>query len=146
MPVGSVTEARDGIHALFKAAFDAASFSPTPQLRYMGLQEETPDGDIAWLRISVRHNESVQAAMGGSTSRRFRRYGLVIVEIRTPMADNDGLTQNDNIANVMRDTFEGATAADGAIWFRNARVREIGVDGAWFQTNVLADFMYDEVR
>lgn len=49
-----------------------------------------------------------------------------------------------DLAVVARHAFEGKHVGD--VWFRNARIEEIGVDGAWFQTNVTVDFMYDEIR
>ena len=56
-----------------------------------------------------------------------------------------GVALAELLAVVARGAFEGVGTASG-IWFRNARIHEAGVDGAWVQMNVLADFVYDEMR
>lgn len=50
------------------------------------------------------------------------------------------------LAQCVSDAFEGIRTRND-IWFRNVRIREIGSSRkVWFQTNVLADFEYTEVK
>ena len=50
-----------------------------------------------------------------------------------------------DLAQRIIDAYEGA-ATPGGVWFRNTRLREIGLDGPWFQVNVFSEFVYDQVK
>jgi hypothetical protein len=41
--------------------------------------------------------------------------------------------------------FDG-TKTEGGVWFRNARSNEVGISGAWHQTNFVVEFIYDTLR
>lgn len=145
MPISSLTEARDAIQAHFKTAWEAQS-PPVPKVLYQDVKDEIPVGTDPWARITIIHNTSGQATVGGAVgNRRFRRFGLVTVEVYTPFGD--GLTNNDIFAKVAVDAFEGTRTSGGdSVEFRNVRSNEIGPDGDWFHTNVIAEFEYDEVK
>lgn len=143
MPVSSITVARDAINTAFKAAWDAQT-PPIPALLFDDTKQDLSGGEAPYARITVRHNVFQQATLGGIGNRRFRRSGIVAVQIFTPAGE--GLTDADKFAKVALDTFEGKNTGGDAIEFRNARINEIGQDGPWFQTNVLAEFEYDEIK
>lgn len=143
MPVASITLARDSIVSTFKTAWDAQT-PPIPLLIFDDAKQDIPSGGTPFARITVRHNLVEQATLGGIGGRRFRRFGIVAIEIYTPAGE--GLTDADKFAKVALDAFEGKNTGGDAIEFRNTRVNEVGQDGPWFQTNVLADFEYDEVK
>ena len=148
MPVSSFTDARDTILSTFTTAWNA--ITPTvPPLLYEDSKQEVPDTQVSWARIQVRHNVFTQETIGGRLStggggRRFRRFGLVTVQIFTKAGD--GLRTSDSLAKVALDAFEGVDAGADTIEFRNVRLNEIGRDGEWFQVNVLAEFEYDEIK
>jgi hypothetical protein len=140
--VSTITQARDEILGVFKTAWDAGG-GGAPVL-YWDTSQEKPDSG-AWARVTVRHAEGDQATLSGETgNRRFRHFGVVIVEVYTPTGD--GLAASDSLALVAKGAFEGVTTSPGRVIFRRARINEIGQDGQWFHTNVLADFEYDEVK
>ncbi len=144
MPLASLTAARDAILTLFKVAWDAQT-PPVPKLLNDDVKDDLPAGTFPWARIIVRHNTGFQATLAGETgNRRFRRLGLVTVQIFTPYGD--GLDLNDALAKVAVDAFEGKSTAADEVLFRNVRSNEVGQDGNWFQTNVFAEFEYDEVK
>jgi hypothetical protein len=58
----------------------------------------------------------------------------------------DGQVLADSLATVARDAFEGEVTSPGRVIFRNVRAVDVGPDGHWTQTNVLAEFEYDEVK
>ena len=133
------TTARDEIQTLFQTAWNAQP-SPPP-VYYWDVQGDDPTSEAtpAWARITVRHTIGRDAAIGG---RCFLRQGTVTVQIFTKFGE--GLVNNDQLAKVAVDAFQGK-ATPGSVWFRNVRLNEIGQDGDWFQSNVLADFEYYEV-
>jgi len=144
MPISSITDARNAIQTLFKTAWDAQT-PPVPVVLYADVRKEVPATSDPWTRITVVHNTSTQVTLGQIGNRRFRRFGLVSVEVYTPFGT--GLTDNDRFVKVAIDAFEGnTTGGEDTVEFRNVRSNEIGSDGSWFQTNVIAEFEYDEVK
>lgn len=103
-----------------------------------------PSTDAAWCRFSLRHNAGRQAGMGAAAGQRmFRRTGTITVQIFT--LSSKGLSEAQRLAKVVGDAFEGQSTP-GGVWFKNVRMNEIGRDGQFFQTNLLTDFEYDEVK
>lgn len=144
MPISDIAVARDAIISLFKTVWEAQA-SPIPLLFYEDINFDSPDAGTAWARIIVRHTTGFQATLStGSGNRRFRRFGLVNVEIYT--SPGSGLTEADKFAKVALDAFEGNSTALDAVVFRNVRVNELGQTGQWYQTNVICEFDYDEVK
>lgn len=144
MAYASIQDARDDILTLFKTAWDAQA-APVPPVAYPNVTFDRPPDNSPWARVSVKHNTGAQATVGGSPgNRRFRRFGMVVVELFTPTGQ--GLTASDKYAKVAYDAFEGKSASPGGAFFYNVRVNEVGEDGAWFHTNVIAEFQWDEVK
>jgi hypothetical protein len=147
MPIDTITEARDEIYDHFTTAWNAVP-APVPLLLYADKHQDLPaDGDYA--RIMVRHNIFTQSTLGGKPSlggsgRRFRRSGIVTVQVFT--RSNDGLTRADILVQLALDAFEGEDTGSDRIEFINARANEIGQDGPWHQTNVVAEFRYDRIK
>lgn len=97
----------------------------------------------AWARYQFRLFGGTQATLASDVgSRRFIRSGIITVQVFTPLGD--GLTLGDSLARTARDAFEGE--ATTGLWFRDARIIDIGPSGAWYQQNILVDFEYDEVK
>lgn len=133
----TITEARDEILTLFQTAWDANS-NGTP-VYYWDVPHEPPkSGD--WARVSVQHQTGGDAAIGG---RFFDRAGIITVQLFTIYGR--GLSNADSLSKVCLDAFEGKSTS-GGVWFRNARINEIGLDGKWFNTNVIVEFEYTEVK
>lgn len=149
MSLPTFDSARDEIQGLFwdywKAQTPAVA-GEVPTVEWPGVDSGTPPGaDKAWARFDIRHAPSRQSTFGHMGGRRFTRTGLVSVEVFAPTAGGVGLSLAEKLGIIARDAFEGRGTASG-IWFRNARIQEIGPDKAWCQMNVLAEFVYDEMR
>lgn len=147
MPIATIAEARDEILLHFTAAWDAGT-PPIPLLLYDDKHRDLPD-DAPYARITIKHNIFAQVTIGGKVSQggagqRFRRFGIVTVQIFT--VSGDGLTGADTLVQLALDAFEGENTGSDRIEFRKARSNEIGQDGPWFQTNVIAEFDYDRVK
>lgn len=145
MPL-SQTDARDEMLARVKVVTDAIP-ALAPNVIYDDSDKQPPDGEDpppTWARVVVRHGPSSQTALSDDSGRRrYTRTGTITVQLFTPF--NDGLKSADDIASQLQGAFLGVSTPHG-VWFRDVRTNEVGQDGPWFQTNVLADFQYDEVR
>lgn len=137
------TAARDQMLTLYKTEVDANA--PGLVTIYDDTKVQVPQGDpaVEWVRVSVRHLDSRQAALGGGGVRRYTRNGVVTAQIFT--VRGDGLTRADVLSAIIKAAWEGVSTPNG-VWFRNVRSVEVGEDGPWFNVNVIADFEYDEVR
>ena len=151
MSLPTFDTARDEILGLFKASWDAetpaVNGGAVPRVEWQGVDAQTPPPVGApWARVTVRHSNTTVHTLAPAGSRRFTRTGLVTVQIFTPTIDGGGLSLAEKLATIARKAYEGRGTASG-IWFRNARIQEIGMDPAgWYQMNVLVEFRYDERR
>lgn len=147
MPINSIAEARDEILTHFTTAWDAGT-PPVPLLLYDDKHRDLPP-NAPYARITIKHNIFPQVTIGatvasGGNGARFRRLGLVTVQVFT--ISGDGLTSADVLVDLALDAFEGESTGSDRIEFKNARANEIGQDGPWYQTNVIAEFEYDRVK
>lgn len=153
MATNTPEEARDYILDKFKAAWDAnaGQFNggTVPDVEWPNVPISEDDkghmskGNKPWARVRVQHNSGEQRTLAEKPNRRFTRRGLVTVQVFAP-AGKRGLVTGDRLGNVALDAFEGEETGD--VWFRNAVLREVGVDGAWYQVNVVAEFEYDATK
>lgn len=147
MPVATIAEGRDLILDHFKTAWDAGT-PPIPLVLYDDRKLDLPPDDT-YARVTVQHNVFEQRTLGGKPSlggsgRRFRRSGIIAIQIFT--INDAGLTTSDALVDLIVDAFEGEDTSSDEVEFINVRANEVGHDGAWHQTNVLAEFRYDRVK
>ncbi len=141
-------EAIDIILAIFKTAWDAGATNPT-LVDYQNVKPANnvtlpPDTNLSWARVTIQHQDGRQSSLSGALGvKRFDRDGLLTVQIFVPAGE--GLSEAHTLSKIVADAYEGVAGNNG-IWFRNVRVNEIGPDGDWFQTNILIDFTYDEIK
>jgi hypothetical protein len=108
------------------------------------LESNIPVNEDSWARTTLSHTQGFQATLSNDLgSRKFRRLGLLIVQIFTP--SSNGLSLSDNYSKLIIDAFEGKRTLNG-IWFKDVRLNEVGADGNYFQSNVLVNFEYDEIK
>ena len=140
----TLTQARDEMFKAFRDAWIADSASQQLPVLYPDTSDDPPK-EGAWARVSINHGSSGQATLAGdSGQKRYRHTGFITVELYTPRGD--GLVLNGELSIIVKHAFEGVATSPGHVTFYRVRVREVGPDGQWFHTNVLADFEYDEVR
>ena len=151
MPV-TRTAARDEILAAIKAVTDTIidleddDTVPSGNVIWDDTQKSKPHGQgpntPTWARVSVRHIFGEQSSLSDDAGvRRYTKRGIVTVQLFTPTG---GLVSADSISDTIENAFRGVSTPNG-VWFRNPRSNEIGVDGPWFQTNIIAEFEYDQV-
>lgn len=146
MPL-SRTEARDAILTLVKAGLDQIEGLDSANVIWDATKGRKPSSDDSpakpWARVVLRHLQGEQGTLAGALGRqRYDRRGLLTVQWFG--VTGRGLDEIDAQVRIIENTVQGRTTL-GGVWFRNVRSQEIGEDGPWFQTNVLAEFEYDEV-
>jgi hypothetical protein len=99
-----------------------------------------PPQNSAWVRLTVLPGSSQQVEMG--RLRRWRRAGVVAVQIYVPAASGTGLAQE--LGDTVIEIFEGLTLS--AVLFRATSLSRVGLDGAWLQYNAMTDYQADELR
>lgn len=142
MPIANSTAARDAIYGCLKAAIDASAYSSIP-IYYPDRVKSSPNGDDEHMKAYVDLTNEVQKSLGEVGNRRFRVYGMVMVQIFTKYGS--GQVNADLISGVVKGAFRGVNTGADAITFRNARVVDVGHSGPYLQTNVFAEFDYDEI-
>ncbi len=146
MPIDTIAEARDEILSYFTTAWN--TLGTPPLLLYGDKHKDLPD-NAPYARITVEHVTMGQRTLGGKISTggggsRFNRTGLVTVQIFSP--SGDGLTSQDTLVDFALDTLEGEETGSDRVEFRDVRANEVGEDGPWHHTNVVAEFRYDRVK
>lgn len=99
-----------------------------------------PPQNSAWVRLTVLPGSSQQVEMG--RLRRWRRAGVVAVQIYVPAASGTGLAQE--LGDTVIEIFEGLTLS--GVIFRATSLNRVGLDGAWLQYNAMTPFQADELR
>lgn len=103
---------------------------------------DIPTRDSAWVRLTILDAEGQQVEMGNK--RRWRKPGVVIVQVFVPAGTGDGLGAE--LCDTVRDIFEGRTIS-GVIFRATSRDRVgRGRDSAWMQWNASTAFQADELR
>jgi len=99
--------------------------------------------NVPWIRLSVQFTTGSISALGQVGSRCFRNEGFVFVQVFTPVGG--GKSANTLLATTARNVFRGVQLT-GGLWFRNEGLVHVGPDGKWYQQNVSAEFIFDEVE
>jgi hypothetical protein len=140
------TKVRDQSFALVYAALSA--LTGPPKIFWEGKVLPTsaqPTSTDEWVQVSLRHVVGRQASLAGANgARRWNRTGFITVQCFAPLAAG-GVQAATQLASVVRDALQGQQTED-CVWFRNARINEVGPDRDWFQVNAIIDFDYDETR
>lgn len=129
---------------ILKLQIDKTSFKGRIKWDNVATKSLPPAGHLPWLRAVLRHGASFQATLSGATGkRRFRRTGTLVVQCFDIVGQ--GLAPGGDLPKIVQDAYEGKTSPTGVI-FRNVSINEIGPDGDFFQTNVVINFEYDEIK
>jgi hypothetical protein len=145
--VTTMAQAKNEIAGAFRDQWIGGPLSAELPVLYRDVGDKPPTSG-AWARLTIRHSLGGQATLAGdSGTRHYRHTGFVTVQVFAERHDRAGAeTTLDALVTIAKHAFEGITTSPGRVAFHRVRVNEVGVSGVWLQTNVLADFEYDEVR
>lgn len=139
----TVSQAREAIYQAFVDAWDPPG-GPLKSAYTFDNEQFDPPTSAAWVRLTVRHNDSDQTTLGRQGNRKFGRPGSVLVQVFLPT--DTGRASADSLADDARDIFEGTSLAGTTVRFYGATVREAGKDGKWDLTIVEAPFDYEQTK
>lgn len=141
----TMEQARDAVVAAFEAGWAIATGDTVfENIKYTNRPDDPPnDEDVIWCRFIFRHSFSNKASLSGSAGTgRFERQVLLTIQLFLPYGN--GI--DDATPQAIVDIFEGGIPSLPGVWFRNVTPNEIGDDGIWYQTNVTADIIYDQIK
>jgi hypothetical protein len=129
-------EARDHI---FKVFLDVWGDKP---VIWMDMYGRVNDENATWARAILKHTAGGQASLSGvDGTTMYDRTGIALFQVFTPAGR--GLTEGYQFATQIANAFEDSKLD---VWFRNTHITEKGVNGSFYQIDVLTDFSYNEVR
>lgn len=139
----TISEARDMLNARITEAWVGIGLN-AGNLVFQDIKRDTlPNQTQVWARVRLKHGQSQQVSLADHLGKtKFERMPVLMVQIFTPR--NSGLVENDRVSQGMLDVFEGKHI--GGIWFRDASTNEIGIDGSFFNTNIFATVIYNQVK
>ena len=111
---------------------------PTIPYSFGDVEFDPPDGS-PWVRVSTISGDQRQVSMG--KLRRFRRQGLVVVQIFVPAGSGDGTARE--LADSVAAIYQGRTV-NGVI-FRGTGLTRIGIDGPQVQFNASTPYQADDL-
>lgn len=150
MPTNMI-DATDDIKSLFWVAWQAnapaLNNSAVPKVFWDGeIELDNRPMDAPWASVVVRHQDAPQSSLSGETGKkRYTRFGTVFVQVFVPLTLDQRLSLAQSLAIIVEDSYKGKSTTSG-VWFRNVRTNEVGPTEAWYQTNIMANFEYDEFR
>jgi len=132
----------DDARKAIQTAFIAVWGTSTP-VAFDNKPFDANDLNVPWVRLNVQFTTGSISQLGQVGSRCFRNEGFVFVQVFTPVGG--GVSPNDVLATIARNVFRGVQLA-GGLWFRNEGLTHVGPEGKWYQQNVSAEFIFDEVE
>ena len=121
----------------------ATQWNNATEVAYDDVKFDVPQGQT-WARLNIQFADGSQASTGSPGSNKFRKEGIVTVQVFAPEggASVSTLTTVNQVMNI----FEAKARING-ILFKNVRAISDGNDGAgWHQVNVKADFEFDTIK
>lgn len=138
----TTVQARDLINGNILAAWRVLGFDDA-NLIWTDIPGKIPASELVWARVTLKHATGTQTTLSGRVGgRQFEQKGTVTIQVFAPVGD--GSTAGYSTAQALKTVLENPNVSD--IWYRNARLLEIGRSGAFEQINVLADFSYTDVK
>lgn len=114
---------------------------------FPGVKFQLPAETVTWARWRIQHSGGGQTSLAGyDGKRRFDKVGNIIIQVFTPL--QGGAIVSYDAAQLAVNAYEGKTTPSG-IWFRSVRPDELldsEQTGTWWQINVVAEFLYDQIK
>lgn len=123
----------------------AMGFDAAPDIQWQGRGvSNSLSVNKPYIEWQARHNDAPQASFSDSQVKAYDTYGLIIIQSKGPLLPGNGFEVAQRMAIIARDAYRGKQTPD-CIWFRNARISEVGADGGWYLFNTYIEFNYSEV-
>lgn len=96
--------------------------------------------DKAWARFSIIEGEATQVDTG-ATTKRFRNIAVMVIQIFVPLGK--GTAETESLVDRIRNNFSGKKYSN--VVFRVCKPVTVGKTEAWWQTNVVCPFFFDDI-
>lgn len=145
--------ARDSMAKLLNDAWQAIDWpglgldiASPPHIEWQGRGGDTaPSISLPMASWIAVHSAMPQSSLSDDVGNKsFTASGLITIQLKGPLAPGNGFEVAERMAIIARDAYRGKETPD-CIWFRNARIQEVGPDAGWFLFNTFIEFEYDEV-
>lgn len=134
----SPSDARDIMLAVFSQAWTDAE-QDLSRVLWDDRGGTVPAGQAAWARVTIKHDNGHARAFGASRAL-YSNTGTLWIQVFTP--EGNANEQAYDLSYALVQAYRNALNA--GVTYRNPRLKEVGVSGAFEQTNVLTDFSYDD--
>lgn len=137
----SITQAQavEDINTMFFEAVSGLGY----KIHWEAVPTDRQPTNDPYFTFIIRHAAGGRPTLGGKGHRSFLRIGTLIASVFIPVGK--GLSESYALVKTVVDAYEGETSPNG-VWFREVRMQEIGRDGEFYRTNVLAEFEYHEIK
>lgn len=125
--------------AIFKTVWDDTGYTAI----YTDVAGSKPTVQEPWARVTVRHALGAQASLSDENGLKvYTQTGTIFIQLFAPQGV--GQVTCRDLAQPLLVAY--SKNGGGSVWYRNQRMKEIGSDGAFDNSNVLIDFTYDDLR
>lgn len=131
-------EAEQAIITQFKTAWAVSHPADAPIV----LDNEIGETTSKWVRLDVQYTTSQQVTMGSAPNRKFRRNGIVMVQLFSPA--NQGRGPLADLATDAREALEGKHL--GELHLHAGSTQKQPTDGVWAMAVVTVPFWFTETR
>lgn len=132
----------DAVHSAIRLRFENEwPWDDTP-VQYP-LVKFTPPDNGPWVRLAITDADANWASMGDPGNNILRNVGQVVVQIFVLSGTGEGeaLQRAESAMSIFRSWTDATT---GLRFEVPPYARQIGIDGKWYQVNVVAPFRYDD--
>lgn len=128
-------------HAAIRVRFKNAWVNQPP-VQLPALKFTPPDNG-PWMRLVIQDSGASWASMGDPGNNIARNVGQVTIQIFVPSGEGEGLALE--IADLAMAVFRSWSDATTGLRFEvPPYARQVGIDGKWYQVNVVAPFRFDD--
>lgn len=144
--ITSMSQADKEMAALFRQAWEVTAGY---KCDWPNIKTEEHLESETWARWALDYFGGRQVTMAKKTERKFNRQGLIFVTVFTPLGG--GLASARSASEIAINTYEGERTP-GDVWFRNVRIESeghgqgSGRNKSWWTTEVIAEFIYEQLR
>lgn len=144
-------QARDSMALILRDAWAVADWAalglaePPPIIWQGRGADAKPDLDGPYIIWMAKHASMPQSGFSNEIGEvKYSSVGVIVIQCKAPLLPGNGFEVAEQMAIIARNAYRGKQTPD-CIWFRNARIEEVGPDAGWYLFNTFVEFDYDEV-
>lgn len=136
-------QATDIVLGQFKEAWDPTGLPVEWPNEQAPAGTKLADGTEDYASATLQLVDAMQTTLAPTGMRRFTREGICTIQVFA-RAGERGLERVQELCMTALNAFEGKNV--GGVRFVRVSPKDVGLDGAWYQMNVIAVFEFEEVK